>query len=95
NINFSNSFIPGLGQEQSLIGYVVCKKPDSGLSKPIQGNNAVYVVSVEKVGPVGMTPDAKTMKKSKLQILQSSVDSEVLEILKENAKIKDNRAKFY
>ncbi|MFI5148985.1 MAG: SurA N-terminal domain-containing protein [Bacteroidia bacterium] len=95
NINFSNSFIPGIGQEQGLIGSVVCRKADSGISKPVQGNNAVYVFSLEKVGPVGMTPDSKTMKKSKLQMLQSSVEQEVQEILKENAKIKDNRAKFF
>ncbi len=94
NVNFSNSFIPGIGQEQGLIGDVVCAKPDM-ISKPVQGNSAVYVFTVVKSAPVGMTPDVKTMKKSKLQNLQSTVDSEVFDVLKENADIKDNRAKFF
>jgi hypothetical protein len=40
-------------------------------------------------------PDARNLKKQNLAMLQGRVMAEVEDALKENANIKDNRAKFY
>jgi peptidyl-prolyl cis-trans isomerase D len=94
NISFTNSFIPGIGQEYDIIGYIVSAK-EGAISKPIQGNSGVYVVVVEKANKSPMVSDVKSMKKQSLISLQSRVDNDVFEALKENANVKDNRAKFF
>ncbi len=94
NVNFANSFIPGVGQEYDLIGFLTGAKEGS-ISKPIKGNNGVYVVSVQKIAKNPATPDSKTLKKQNMASLQSRVDQDMFEALKENAGIKDNRAKFF
>jgi peptidyl-prolyl cis-trans isomerase D len=93
NLNFNNSFIPGLGQENEVVGVVTAMK-ENVLSKPIQGTNAVFVVVVDKMNKQSM-PDARNLKKQNLAMLQGRVMAEVEDALKENANIKDNRAKFY
>jgi peptidyl-prolyl cis-trans isomerase D len=93
NLNFNNSFIPGLGQENEVVGVVSAMK-ENVLSKPIQGTNAVFVVVVDKMNKQSM-PDVRNLKKQNLTMLQGRVMAEVEDALKENANIKDNRAKFY
>jgi peptidyl-prolyl cis-trans isomerase D len=93
NLSFANSFIPGCGQENEVAGAITGLK-EGTLSKPIQGNSGVFILMIEKVNK-GMAQDTKTLKKQSLANLQSRADGDVFEALKENAKIKDNRAKFY
>ncbi len=93
NVSFTNSFIPGIGQEYTIIGNMVCAK-EGALSKPIQGNSGVYIMVVEKVSK-GNVADTKTLKKQGLLTMQGRVDQDVFEALKENANVKDNRSKFF
>ena len=94
NLNFSNSFIPGVGQEYDLIGFLVGAK-EGMISKPIQGNSGVYVVEIVKTAKNNNGTDSKSLKKQNMTSLQTRVDQDVFEALKENAGIKDNRAKFF
>jgi peptidyl-prolyl cis-trans isomerase D len=93
NLSFVNTFIPGLGQENEVVGTMAAMKENT-LSKPIQGNSGVFVIMIDKVTK-GAAQDAKSLKKQNLAGLQGRADGEAFEALKENAKIKDNRAKFY
>jgi peptidyl-prolyl cis-trans isomerase D len=94
NLSFNNSFIPGLGQENEVVGVVTASKAGT-ISKPIMGSAGVFVVSVEKITKTNSTMDSKSTRKQSETALQSRVDAEVFEALKDNAHIKDNRAKFY
>jgi len=94
NLNFSNTFIPGLGQEYDVIGFMVTSK-EGVLSKPIQGNAGVYVVVIEKIAKNDKTEGVKLFKKQNLANMQARVDQDVYDALKESANIKDNRAKFF
>lgn len=94
NLSFNNSFIPGLGQENEVVGVVTAAK-QGAISKPIVGNTGVFVLVVEKSTKVNSGMDGKTLRKQSTNALQSRVDGEVFEALKDNANIKDNRAKFY
>jgi peptidyl-prolyl cis-trans isomerase D len=94
NLNFSSTFIPGVGQEYNLIGYMVTSK-EGVLSKPIKGNSGVYVIMIEKIARNDKTETAKAFKKLTLNNMQAQVDQNVYDALKESANIKDNRAKFF
>jgi peptidyl-prolyl cis-trans isomerase D len=94
NLTFVNSFIPGYGQENELIGVIAGEKADV-MSKPIEGNSGVFVAMIEKVTKGNAAGNVKAIKAQSLSAMQSRADGEVFEALKENANIKDNRAKFY
>jgi peptidyl-prolyl cis-trans isomerase D len=94
NLTFVNSFIPGIGQENELIGVMAGDKAGV-ISKPVQGNGGVFVMMIEKASKANAAGDVKMIRKQSLSAMQSRADGEVFEALKENANIKDNRAKFY
>lgn len=92
-INFSSFSVPGAGIEPKIIG-IVEDLPENTLSEPIQGQNGVYVVMVTsftKKDPVPVENEIKTL----LQLYQGKVNFEAYNALKENAHVKDKRAKFY
>ncbi len=94
NLTFVNSFIPGMGQENEIIGTLAAEK-EGVMSKPIQGNAGVFVLMIEKVAKGNSGGNVKAIQKQSLSALQSRAEGEVFEALKENANIKDNRSKFY
>lgn len=92
DITFSMQMIPGVGNEGAVIGTVAGLKAND-LSKPIQGNTGVFVVSVKNVEEATLPKDLKDQKKKSGTNTAMRVDYEVFEALKENANIVDNRAR--
>lgn len=93
NINFNSFSIPGLGAEPAVVGTVASLDADK-LSKPIAGNNGVYIVKVTSVNQI---PD-QGADAEKLRLAQSlgyRASSQVLEAQRKKAEIVDKRAKFY
>lgn len=94
NIVLANPVIPGIAQEPKVIGTVFgsdIMKP----SKAIHGNTGVYVVEVN--GFVNPAP-IQNMAAQKQQIMQSNLQrtwSSLFNALQDNAKIVDNRARFF
>lgn len=94
NIVLANPIIPGIAQEPKVIGTVFgsdIMKP----SKAIHGNTGVYVVEVN--GFVNPAP-IQNMAAQKQQIMQSNLQrtwSSLFNALQDNAKIVDNRARFF
>lgn len=94
NIVFANPVIPGLSQENKVIGSIFGSQPNK-ISKAIEGESGVYIYSVKGfVNPAPFT-NASKVKEQLVQTIAQQADGAVFEVLKQNAKIKDSRAKFY
>lgn len=94
NIVFANPVIPGLSQENKLVGTVFGSQP-SKLSQVIEGENGVFVFVVNGFSnPAPLT----NVFKQKVQVSQSLLQrasGESYKVLRDNSKIKDNRVRFF
>ena len=94
NIVFANPIIPGYAQENKVIGSIFGSQPHK-VSKAVVGDRGVYVYSVNSFTEPAALSDVAKSKETLTQALSSQADGAVYQVLKENAKIKDLRAKFY
>jgi peptidyl-prolyl cis-trans isomerase D len=93
NVNFNSFSIPGLGAEPAVVGTVAALEANK-ISKPVAGNNGVYIV---KVTSANQGPD-QGADAEKLRLAQSMgyrASSQALEAQRKKADIVDRRAKFY
>ncbi len=94
NIVFANPIIPGLSQENKVIGTVFGLQPGK-MSKPIEGESGVYVVSLNGFSnPPALTNVFKQKEQIQQTLIQRS-QGEAFNALREKADIKDNRASFF
>lgn len=93
DVNFNTYSIPGSNSEPAVIGAVSAMK-DKTMSKPIVGNEGVFVVYVESVNAVPAPKDYKEQQKTQTTTLQSRVDYEVYNALKEKANVEEHLVKF-
>ena len=92
NITFASFSVPGAGSEPVLVSLAV-NSPIDEISKPLKGNNAVFIVQVTSEQPVEVQPDPVIMQLT--NTATQGIDHQMMETIKKNAKIKDNRARFY
>ncbi|MEJ7692821.1 SurA N-terminal domain-containing protein [Daejeonella sp.] len=94
NIVFANPVIPGIAQENKLVGAIFGSQPGK-LSEVIEGESGIYVFVVNGfTNPAPLT----NVFKQKVQVAQSLVQrapGEAFKILRDKADIKDNRVKFF
>ena len=94
NINFSSAALPGSTNEPAVIGAASVQKAQT-LSKPITGREGVFVVYVESVTPAPAQKDYIAQQKAAMTQMQSRVDYEVTDALKETANITEHLVKYY
>ncbi len=104
NISFSSFQIQGMGFEPAVLASAVTSEKNK-ISKPIKGENGVYVINIKIITPSMNTEklDLTVEKTRLLNELQGRVYpnpnygdmGQVLNALKESADIKDERSKFY
>ncbi|WP_337993482.1 SurA N-terminal domain-containing protein [Mucilaginibacter sp. KACC 22063] len=93
NIVFANPVLPGIAQENKLIGAIFGSKPNK-LSKPIDGDHGVYVYVVDSfVNPAPLTNAVREREQIGQAMLQRA-DNQIFDALKDKANVKDYRAKF-
>ena len=94
NIVFANPMVPGLSQENKLVGSVFGATPGK-LSKSVDGESGVFAFAVD--GFVNPAPLANTFKQKEAMMQMAGQRSLGLafQALKDKSKIKDNRVKFY
>lgn len=93
NIDFNGYSIPGLGMEPALIGTVTAMEANK-LSKPVEGNNGVYVAMVTSVSQ-NADPGVKNEQTRLAQSIFYRAASQAVESQRKKAEITDKRAKFY
>ncbi len=93
NVVFANPVIPGLSLEYKVIGTVFGLQPKK-VSKPIEGANGVYMVSVDSfVNPAPLTNTVREKQQLGQTVLQQA-DNRLFDALKDKANVKDYRFKF-
>ena len=91
-INFASFNVGTLGREDALVGTAAGLKT-LAVSKPVIGDNGVFVVSVGKTED-NPAQDIKAVKAQTEQMLSGRADYEVYNALRDKANIEDHRAKF-
>lgn len=92
DITFTSFQVPGAGIEPALVSLAV-NAPINQISRPIKGNNGVFVVKVNNVENIGV--DTEITRQELSRNIEMSIDYQLIESLKEGAKITDNRSRFF
>lgn len=92
DISFGSNQVPGAGIEPALVSLAV-NAPANQISKPIKGNNGVFVVKVNNIENSGI--EKELVRQELNRTIEMSIDYQLIESLKENAKIEDNRSNFF
>jgi peptidyl-prolyl cis-trans isomerase D len=93
NIVFANPVVPGIGAEYKLIGTVFGSQINK-LSKPVTGQQGVYVFVVNSfVNPAALA-NTITQKQQLAQALAQRSQGQALEALKNKGNVKDYRARL-
>lgn len=93
DLSIENPSLPGAGFEPKVVGTAMSSKVGQ-LSKPITGNSGVYVI-VTKADTKAPAIKSYDEYVNKLKQQVASYSGRVIQALKENADIEDNRAEFY
>jgi len=94
NIVFANPIIPGVAQENRVVGTVFGLQP-AALSKSIEGNQGIYIVSVQDFVNPSQPQNLLSIKQQNLSAITQRVPGAIYQVLQDNAKIEDNRVRFY
>ncbi|RZL02373.1 MAG: peptidylprolyl isomerase, partial [Pedobacter sp.] len=94
NVVFANPIIPGIAQENKVVGTVFGLQPNK-LSKPIIGEQGVYVVVVNSFSAPAPLTNTVNQKQQISASVKQQAQGKMIEVLKEKAEIKDNRIRFY
>lgn len=92
DLTLDNSMIPNAGPEPKVVGAAIATGTGK-VSKPIDGNSGVYVVSPKAVTKAPAIKDHLDYV-NKVKAMTGGYSSRVIPALKEDADIEDNRAKF-
>lgn len=93
-VNRKNPTIPGPGEEPLVVGTVFGLDQDQ-TSKPIQGENGIFVVKVTGIEKAADIENYSANAKEVAMRTANQSTSKLVEALKKSAKIEDNRADFY
>ncbi len=93
-VNMLNNFVAGLGNEPKVLGAAFGQEAGS-TSAPILGNSGVFVVKTLNKQPAGEATNIAYIKKTTADKTKSQAVSGLMEALKQNVEIKDNRSAFY
>ncbi|MFM6976645.1 MAG: peptidylprolyl isomerase [Sphingobacteriaceae bacterium] len=94
NIVFANPVLPGVGQENKVVGAIFGSQPGK-LSKAIEGDLGVYVYVVDQFSKPAPLVNAFKQKQQISQVLLQRGASGAFGALRDKADIKDNRVRFF
>ncbi|WP_303309651.1 peptidylprolyl isomerase [Hymenobacter sp. BT730] len=94
NIAMGAGMIPGIGNEPVAVGTAFGLKPGQK-SAPIQGEQGVLVVQLNKMDKLDTPADINAIKRQLLVQRSSRLDGAIYEAIKNKADIKDNRPRFF
>jgi peptidyl-prolyl cis-trans isomerase D len=92
-ISFRSYSVPGAGVEPALIAAATCSQ-QGVLSKPVEGNNGVYMFVVNTITP-SATEDIATLKAKLNSNYQVRATYEAYQAIKGKKEVVDKRYKFY
>jgi peptidyl-prolyl cis-trans isomerase D len=93
-VMFSNAYSENIGYEPKVVGSVFALK-ENQLSKPIIGEQGVFVVQVKTFTKPPAIADYSQFKQQLLSSLQPKLQYGLVEALKKSVKIEDDRYLFF
>ena len=94
NINFQNPFVPNLSNEPALVGATYGLKQGK-ISKPIIGENGVYVIKVVNVNAIKAPEKLDQERKQLVGQEEGMVQDAAMDALRKKADVKDLRYIYY
>lgn len=94
NVVFANPIVPGIAQENKVVGTVFGMQPNK-VSKPIIGERGVYVVALAGFSNTPIAVDVAKQKQALAQMAGQRSLGSAFQALQDKIDIKDNRVKFY
>ncbi len=91
---FGRNMLPDAGNEPLVIADIFKMSPGT-VSKPMVGENGVYVVHLNSLTPAAISEGAFMQKTMITQGIRQQVNFRLIDSLKKAAKINDTRYKFY
>lgn len=98
SVNFLQGFVPGVGNEPKVAGYSFNKSfKENTVSPAIAGNDGVYYISVNSrtAAPANGERNLSIERQMLEYNIKGSAASQVLNGMKEAAKVEDRRGKIY
>lgn len=93
-VSFAAQTVPGLGNEPAVIASAIAMGQGS-TSQPIVGENGVYVIQVLAKNEIPVPQNIAQLRKIQSTSRKSQVSSFLMQAIKKEADIDDNRSKFY
>jgi peptidyl-prolyl cis-trans isomerase D len=94
NVVFANPVLPGLGQENKLVGAIFGSQPGK-VSKAVQGEAGVYAFVVNQFSKPAPLVNTFKQKQQIAQMLGQRGPNAAFTALRDLANIKDNRVRFF
>ena len=94
DIRFTTNNLPGAGAEPRVIGAAFALEEGS-VSRPIKGQNGIFVVELARKEAAIIPEDLSATRRQLQTSLANRVPADVLQAIKNNARIEDNRTMFY
>ena len=94
NVVFANPIIPGVAQENKVVGTVFGLQPRK-MSKVIEGEQGVYVVQLNGFTNPAPLTNTFSQKQQMSQMIGQRAQGQIMEVLREKADVKDYRLKFF
>ncbi|MCB0549610.1 MAG: peptidylprolyl isomerase [Phaeodactylibacter sp.] len=94
NVTFGAAFVPSLGIEPRVIGKAFTME-EGQVSGPVVGKAGVYVVKVIRKPDAGQATNIPQLRRNISAPIRSQVPAQLIQAMKKNADIEDNRSRFY
>jgi len=94
NLVFANPILPGVGQENKLVGAIFGAQP-AKLSKAIRGESGVYAFVVNGFSNSAPLLNPAKQKQQLVQYLYQRGGGAAFGVLRDQADVKDYRVKFF
>jgi peptidyl-prolyl cis-trans isomerase D len=95
NVNFNTSYLVGVQKNEPKVISVAFNLESGQVSQPVVGDNGVYIVKLINKSTLSNTPNIAQLRRQTSSAAQGQVPRQLIQAMKKNAKIKDNRSKFY
>lgn len=94
NVNFHSGFIPGIGAEPTVAAAAFNLELNE-VSGPIEAKSGVYLVKPTAKPAADPNLNIPQIQRQQMAALASQVQRTLIESLKKNADVEDNRSRFY
>lgn len=95
SVFFNARNIAGYGNEPDLLAKIFSVDPGT-ISEPVKGNNAAFIIEVDKITPAPADEDYTMYNKQMLMNFRAKVsNNSFITTLQDNSGLVDNRVRFY